>query len=222
MAQKKHDGRKQRQRNRKGRGSAFAPTGLSTRLVGFADRFRIVHMYTNTVSLSPAAGVASYQSYRGNSVYDPDFSGVGTTAFAYSQASAVYNRYRVLASRIEVLASCTSGTLQIFLQASINNAPPVATLYTVGQRHVAMGGVSVGGPSVWKHTAVARTAQVFGVPQKQVLSEDDFAGIVGGNPNNVWYYHVVAYNPTAAGATLTLTVRVEYETVWSMPTNLAP
>lgn len=177
--------------------------------------------YASIVSLAPAAGTVSINSYRGNGVYDPDFTGVGTTAYTYSQLSALYNRYRVIGSRIFVNFTNTGTGVQThLLQASIANSPPT-TVQWFGGRHMARGTTSPGKPA-FTHIASARTAKIFGVPESQVMSEDDFAGLVGGNPNNVWYWHIGSYNPTAAATTGTVDVRIEYDVIWSMPLNIAP
>lgn len=213
---------KQRRNKRQAKGKQPSVSGLTTLNVGFPDRFRIKHAYGTYFIGAPAAGAQSWQSFRGNSVYDPDFSGAGTTAFSYTQASTIYNRYRVLSSRLVVEATNTGTTpLRFTVLAAIVNAPPAAS-FVPGQRHIAQGIVGTTGTVGWRHTAHARTSAIFGVPESQVLSEDDFAGVVGGNPNNVWYWHVVIFNPGAVAGACSVSIRVEYETVWSMPLALAP
>lgn len=197
-------------------------TGLSTVAVGFPDRFKIVQAYGTYFIGAPAAGAQSWNSFRGNSVFDPDFSGGGSTAFSFTQCAAIYNRYRVLGSRITLdVINSGSAPLRIALVATIANSPPTAS-YLPGQRHVAQGMIGTSGTVGWKHTAFARTASVFGVPESQVLSEDDFAGLSSGNPNNVWYWHVVMFNPSAVAGLCSVAVRIEYDVAWSMPLLLAP
>lgn len=225
MPQKKNaqrrQGRKakvQQSRNRK------QISGLTSFQVGFPDRFKIRHAYgTYQVSGALAAsGVYTY-SFRGNSVYDPDFSGVGTTAFSYTQCSALYNRYRVIASKLTFELIDTGTTpLQVVLTASISNSPPGAWPQIVGGRHIAKGAVATGGPINWDHTASATTAKIFGVPNSQVMSEDDFAGLVGSNPNNVWYWHISVWNTGSVAGNFVYSVRIEYDTFWSMPLPLVP
>jgi len=194
--------------------------GLSSIPLGLGDTFLTDMPYGAALTLSPAAATYAYTSFRGNSVYDPDYTNIGYTAFHYSKLSTLYNRYRVLSSTIEVTAVNT-GTVpvNVYLVATINNAPP-DQLAILGARHYANGVTAPGGPVFWKHTAGASTAQIFGVPEAQVKSEDDYAGLVGGNPNNVWYWHCSAYNSAAAAGVVTFNVRIVYKVLWSMP--LAP
>lgn len=214
----KQNKRSKRQKKQKSPGV----TGLTTVKLGMPDRLMTTMSYGTYILGAPAAGAQSWNSFRGNSVYDPDFSGGGTTAFTYSQLSLIYNRYRVLGSRIVVeITNYGTVPLRCAIVASITNTPPTASLLP-GQRHVAQGMIGTTGTVGWKHVASARTARIFGVPEKQVLAEDDFAGLVGGNPNNVWYWHLVFFNPGAAAGACNVSVRIEYDVAWSMPLLLAP
>ncbi len=198
-------------------------SGLTTVRLGLPDRFHVTHTYGANFQLAPAAGNWARQTMRGNSVYDPDFTGVGTTAFAFTQVSALYYRYRVLASKLTVDFMNTGNVpLVVSIQATIANSPPVSA-NLIGARHMNERVIAPGGMASWKQVASARTAKIFGVPEAQVLSEDDFTGLVSSNPNNVWYWHLVATNNFGAVAgSCVVNVRLEYETLWSMPFDLAP
>jgi hypothetical protein len=222
-------GRRNKNKNNQGAKGGSRPKpgigfrGLTTVREGFPDRFKTKQVFGYYQILAPAAGNRASYSFRGNSVYDPDFTGAGSTAFTYTQLSALYNRYRVISSKITIEAF-NQGTvpLIIVLGASISNSLP-STDRTLGLRHMAQSTIVPGGPANWKHTAAAGTAAVFGVPLSQVMSEDDFAGLIGGNPNNVWYWHLQAQNLNGATAgSVLITVRLEYEAIWSMPLDLAP
>jgi len=221
MGKGKHN-KNRSKKSRKQQAKGGGVSGLTTVRMGLPDRFMTTMVYGTYLIQPTVAGAQVWNSYRGNSVFDPDFSGAGTTAFTYTQLSAVYNRYRVLSSRaiVEVI---NSGTVpcRIALMATIDNAPPVAT-YVIGQRHIAQGMIGTTGTVGWKHTATATTAAIFGVPKAQVMAEDDFAGLVGGNPNNGWYWHVVFFNPGAVAGAVNLSIRIEYTVAWSMPLLIAP
>ncbi len=218
-AMSKKDQRKSRKR---GKQISKLFSGLTDLRVGFPDRFRVTMPYGTYQLLVPGAGSISTYTFRGNSVFDPDFAVGGTTADCYTQLSTLYNRYRVLSSRIHVHASNT-GTVPVtnFIVAGIVNSPGNA-VQQLQARHMAQGTCAPGGPVSWTHAATATTHKIFGVPKAQVLAEDDFAGLVGGNPNNVWYWHISTYNLGGVAGAVNLQVRIEYEVVWSMPLALAP
>lgn len=222
-----NNNRRRRQRSRRGgqgqRASSGALVsskkayGLTSNPVGLTDQFTTDMPYGAAFAINVAASSAAYYSWRGNSVYDPDYTGVGYTAFHYSKISLLYNRYRVLSSQVELAvmntgaAGCTA-----YLIATIVNGPPGVN-QMLGSKHVAFSQLVPGGPATWKHKAGMTTHEVFGVPASQVISEDDFAGLVGGNPNNAWYWHVYFVNNTATATTVEINLRINYKTRWSMP-----
>lgn len=218
MAKGKKNGNNKRRQKKVRASRGF--TGLSNDIVGLGDRFRTVMPFSSYISFAPAAGSQTAYLFRGNSVYDPDFSGSGSVAGLYPQLSVLYNRYRVLSSKIMV-DFCNTGTVPVrcMIMASNNNTAPSA-FYSPFQRHFAIGDCAPGGPISWKHVSSAETRAVLGVPKAQVMAEDDYAGIVGGNPNNVWYWMVIVYNPAPAAGQLTVTVRIDYTTIWSMPLTI--
>lgn len=217
MAQKKG---KQSKRSKKAGSPPLA--GLTNVRIGFADRFHSVMPYGTYQQFVPGAGSLTTYSFRGNSVYDPDFTGGGTVAIGYAQLSTLYNRFRVVGSKITVKAA-NSGTSPVtcFIIASPTNSPGNAVSQMMA-RHMAQGTCSPGGPIEWCHTARASTAAIFGVPSSQVTSEDDFAGLVSANPNNVWYWHVSLFNIGTVAGAMNVQVRIDYDTYWSMPLNAGP
>jgi len=216
-----------RRGNRRGKGGQRASSGaivnprtmygLTSNSDGIADSFTTDMPYGAAFAINVAAGAAAYYSWRGNSVYDPDYTGVGYTAFHYSKISLLYNRYRVLSSQLEVaLMNTGASACTAYIIATIVNGPPGVN-QLLGSKHMSFAQLVPGGPATWKHRAGMTTHQVFGVPKTQVLSEDDFAGLVGGNPNNVWYWHLYFVNNTAVATTVEINLRLNMKTKWSMP-----
>lgn len=198
-------------------------SGLSRRVVGLPDRMRLTMPYGSEGLISPAAGSYAVQSFRGNSVYDPDFSGTGTTAFLYTQMTALYYKYRVLGIRAEVnfLDSATAPLTVGVLVSNQNTVPSMP--YLIGARHCWRMILAPGGPQTCKHTISATTGAVYGVTEKVVRSEDDFTAVAGTNPNNTWWLHLFIDNTiSAAPGYAAYSLRVEYDVEWSIPLNLAP
>lgn len=195
--------------------------GLANANDGIKDTMTVYMPYGAAFSLSIAAGSAATYSWRGNSVYDPDYTGIGISAYHYAKFSLMYNRYRVTSSALEVSTMVTgTGAVTAYLIATIANAPPGLN-QLLASKHVAYAQLCPGGPATWKHKAGMPTNVVFGVPMVQVRSEDDFAGLVGGNPNNVWYWHMYFVNNTAVATTVEIYMRILYKTLWSMPLSVS-
>jgi hypothetical protein len=178
--------------------------------------------FASAFTLSVLAGAVTTQVFRANSVYDPDYGGAGTTVAAYDQAAAVYGRYRVTHFQAELEYLNTSAQ-PVFVFAVGTPEITVGTSYSVitAQRNVwSKALASKDGEACEKHTVSFPISKIFGVPPSQVLSEDDFAGLVGANPNNQVFLHAGCYNPTGTTASVVLRVRFTYHTVWSLPVDL--
>jgi len=61
--------------------------------------------YVEQVSINPGIGSTSGYAYRANSIYDPNYSGVGHQPMGHDQWANFYNHYVVIGSRIKVTAT---------------------------------------------------------------------------------------------------------------------
>jgi hypothetical protein len=185
--------------------------------------FRGKMFYNTVLALAPAAGGATANVFRLNSVFDPDFTGAGSTVVGYTQISALYGRYRVLAAKVFVEFVNVSSTIPLTVFITLN---PVTTVGVniatiLAQRRVWTRGIGTcTGSCTVSHTCGGPVGALYGVPERQVRDEDDFAALVGGNPNNGVYAHVGAYADGAAAGSLTIHVRIEYDVVWSLPLEM--
>ena len=68
---------------------------------GFPPLMKVDLHYESLVTLMPGAAVASYV-FRGNSLFDPDYTGTGHQPRYYDQLTPIYGRYKVLRSAITV------------------------------------------------------------------------------------------------------------------------
>lgn len=60
--------------------------------------------YSQNINLNAAGGAYIEQIFRGNSIQDPDFSGVGGQPLGHDQWAAFYNKYQVMGSKITIRA----------------------------------------------------------------------------------------------------------------------
>jgi len=73
-------------------------------------RARLKMQYAHTVVFGDGAVTMENQVYRLNSVWDPDFTGTGVTATGYSTFAALYGRYFVHGSEVQVTMSVRDTT----------------------------------------------------------------------------------------------------------------
>jgi len=214
--------KQQRKQNRKQKKSKRREARLS----GFTNTrsilpamFRGPMYYDTTITIAVAAGALAVNVWRLNSVFDPDLTNVGTSVAGYAALSGLYGRYRVLAAKLH-LTYLNQGTVPLEAFAAVNSVNTIGVNYATAraQRHVYSVGLSSSqGVGTKEHRAKVPIHSVYGVPRAQVRNEDDFAAVSGTNPNNVVYLHAGAYSPTASATTVIVTVRIEFDTVWSLP-----
>jgi hypothetical protein len=210
-------------KNRRGKRKGGGIVGLTPGNQLFPPRFTGNMVYVQAYTLSIVAGAVTTQTFRANSVYDPDYGGAGTTVAGYTQPAALYGRYRVSHFTADVEFLNTSAQ-PVYVYAVGTPEVTIGTSFAVltAQRNIWTKAIaSKDGAAMVKHKVSFPISRIYGVPKSQVMMEDDFAGLVGGNPNNQVFFHCGVYNPTASAASVILRVRFTYRTVWSLPTDLA-
>jgi hypothetical protein len=173
--------------------------------------------YGRTFTFPTAAITMVLTTLRLNSIYDPDYSGAGTSAASYSEASAIYGRYRVFEAIVEADAGIDSGNSMQFLAcASCDNTLGTDPNRVLAQRHVVSRAVMPGGNAVRQRMTIP-IHKLYGVPKQQVMAEDDFAAPMGANPNNQLFMHIGFWNPGVTVTTGFVSVRIGYKVKLSIP-----
>ena len=114
----RRNNRKRRRRNK--RYNRYPRIGTATSLSVLApDRMRVKLMYSDTVIQSGLGGALSEQTYRGNSLFDPDKTGVGLQPVGHDQWSNFYGKYRVLSSSIKCQFVPPTSGLTAFVNACV-------------------------------------------------------------------------------------------------------
>jgi len=75
----------------KGLGQAYDP---------FPSQIKCIMRYSQVVTLNPGYALIARQVFRCNSIYDPDYSGLGHQPYGHDQYQSLYNQYQVLESVI--------------------------------------------------------------------------------------------------------------------------
>lgn len=76
-------------------------TGLSYHDRGFPDRLRTNLVYGDVLTLTSTAGSRAVNTFRLNSLFDPDYTQTGHQPQWYDQYTAIYGQYRVLGAKIK-------------------------------------------------------------------------------------------------------------------------
>lgn len=189
---------------------------------GIADCHKVALSYGTYVNFAPTSGALSNQQYSGNSLFDPDVSGVGSQPYWFDQWAAMYGKYRVVKSRIELeLVNTGSVHVDVCLVPTVGS-PTDTSIYNISEwkyaRKVPLA-INTGGPSVRNVTMTMKTEKVFGLSKTQMFDEDGYAADYTTNPAFRWYWQVFAQ--TVGGLTttpaVTIGVRVTYYAIMFAP-----
>lgn len=225
MAKGKKQGKSRKSRPRKTVRQTSGFTGPNTVIPHLSFGPRVTKetlAYADTRDLTEAAaGVGAYYIFRLNSIYDPDFTGVGNTAYGYSVMSNLWSKYRVLRTRVVIDFSNVTGGLQITgLSAGLNSTlAALPRAWPVQPRTVSrvIRGAGGGTTCVAHFDMTYDLAKVIGVTKQQYKNENDYAGIFGSNPNYSLFLIVWNAGKTAVAETSTMTARIFYETEFYGP-----
>lgn len=181
-----------------------APVNLGT---GVPAALRMGFSFTRTVVLGTTLGVPVDYVFRGNSLYDPDFTGVGAQPLYFDQMLAIYNHFSVRGCAIEVEFQSVDNVnplICVIYPSKVSSAAPTSTnvsqLMQVPGAVVAPLSVRGGGKDSVKVKAYFTTSTFF---PDYSFSAPDFRGSAGSNPPAAgsWFWHVVTYNADAGSQT---------------------
>lgn len=182
-------------------------SGKTKALTGFPQRMTVALPYVVSLRAAPASfGVD--QTFRMNSCFDPDFSGVGHQPRGWDQWSAVYNQYRVGRVDFNILVR-NRGDHGIICRALANNES--AALFTDGTlaefaNQTYLGSNSSNTPPIQRKLRYY-SHKTLGKTWRQYISDENTAALVTTNPTEEGYVHFIMQNIDQTDAT----IDVEYE-----------
>ena len=182
---------------------------------GFPDSEVATIRYSDEITISAGAAYGQY-TYRGNSCFDPDETGIGHQPMYYDQYAAVYSKYKVVASRMTV----TSANYNAVASATIVLVPS-SEIVTITSYSIAMEqpyakrtellpiSTRAGVRSSVKSSM--STARMLGLTPAQLASED-YSALTGATPISVWYWNIACFDSSAVS--IRAVVDIEYKVIF--------
>jgi len=174
-------------------------------------------------------GVATYlvSTFRGNSIFDPQAAvGGGSPTYA-AQWAAFYTKYKVLSSRIHLDANNEDAAHTIV--GVIARAPDVAAVGSAAEAqqltYETDHGKQLWLPNTateWKQTTLDMERTTDQMVGPALRGESGLTALCGANPAIEWDWDVVVFNQdtASAGATVHVTVVIDYTVQYFAPTNV--
>lgn len=180
--------------------------------------------YATSASLScSAVGVVTGRVYSANGLFDPDVTGVGHQPMGFDQMMLSYDHYYVTASKIEVLfknISATTINVAIRTDADTVITSSADTLLESGMLLTeTLEAKSTYGSAKRLQSAIS-IRKFQGVDD--VLDVVELRGTVAANPVEGSFFHVVCWDPTLNGGTVSVEVVMEFTATFTEPRMITP
>lgn len=211
QANKKNGKNKRQARNSGVTIPLYSTTGAPAR--------REVLAYHSTANLTePAAYTGTYYTFRLNSIYDPDFTGSGSTYLGYASKSNLYGAYRVISTRVRVrFFGNTAGAAVVGLMFGANSTfASNANTWPIQPNscNKILCGNTGTSHSIVTFDLTHKMSKLSGVTEREFLTDMDFRSDFGSSPLKAVYVTLWIQGQSAASASinyeLTLSSLVEF------------
>lgn len=138
--------------------------------------------------------------FRGNSLFDPDFTSSGLQPTGFDQLAAFYDRYKVYSCSCSLtMVNNSSEVAQFVLVPIVETSTPSSSIsidqaLPYAKQRVLSG--NLGTPIVNIYSSMM-TKTIRG----ENIQDDDYSALVSSNPSKQWHYHLSAQAvPSSANA----------------------
>ena len=176
------------------------------------DAILVKMRYPQGILLSGGAGFAG-NVFRGNSLFDPDLTGVGNQPFGFDEWKNLYNRYQVYASSCKVVArsnqSTASGLAMLAIVPQLESVLPLDGYDELGEaraRKRMLAPLEAGNATYLKNYISVR--KIFGNSPAQA-NDLTYSATPSLNPVSQFFWHIFVQQVTNVLATVDTQIYVE-------------
>jgi len=173
----------------------------SNRPTGIPDTMQLKMKYTSAIDITDA-GAGGVYVFRGNSIYDPDYTSTGGQPTSRDEWAAFYNYYRVRASKIRTsfvsLSNLASTSAMIAIIPSLSVPTTTISPLTIVDQPYArykIIGQGDGSNNATYLNNYMSTQKMFG----RTIQDNDFVGLMSNLPLNEWYWGIKLTNMVSGG-----------------------
>lgn len=174
--------------------------------------------YIQMITLTSTAGVPSIYVFRGNSLFDPDYTSTGHQPYGFDQYASLYANYYVAGSKIKITPQDTVGAPTMITVLPYTAAtPPTGT--SSGAQWMAEVPYAKHCFSLYNYRTSLKsymsTGKLFGYTAQEVNDDKDFWAYSSNNPGTQFYWIIAAnYVSSAANSSTVCTVEITYYAKW--------
>lgn len=187
-------------------------------LTPFPDSKLVKHIYCDNIQLPAAAvGTKSLYQFRCNSLYDPDYTGVGHQPMYFDEMAAKYFKYQVVKASIRVWVEPTSTVpeiISLFMDRDVDVPGTIDGQMEQHKDQVVLGSnrnhpIRLSG--WWDGPAAAK------IDKKAFLGHEAWRSQTNTNPTQECFWHIVRWGLNAGDAlpALDCKVSITYYAAWT-------
>lgn len=188
---------------------------ISRTMNPFPTNYMCQLRYSQVLPIAFSAGGWGYQRFRLNSLYDPDYSGVGHQPRGFDQLTPIYNKYLVLSAKYKIKFWQTSG-VDAYVGFTVRkdaSAPTVFEDWTEGQYGSSVVLKSDDNRVHYKKRAISMK-KFFG--KRMRLTDDDACVDYTSNPTDICNLVIGANDVSLSSAgSITCEVEIVYTAVFT-------
>lgn len=172
-------------------------------------------IYTQKGNLiAPGLNVATGNTWRADSLFDPDFTGVGGQPVSFDQLAEIYERYVVWKTEYKIVMVNQNNARDLVVGVFISDAPPTL----LDEQRMIQNGMcdwtllerQGGSASRATFTGTIDLPKLHGMTKKAYMDDDVHQALVNDNPSDGAYLTIFTNN-LDPGSSLTTEYRYELE-----------
>lgn len=164
------------------------------------DRMNVKLAYSDIQQMTSTATANTF-IVRGNSCFDPDFTGAGHQPRAYDQWAAFYNSYVVLSSTLELVPVCLTASVIVALYPKTDTTADVSVKTVLERPRMKYRTLQAGGNPSTRFTSTSSSMAILGIDKTEIFDDQYSAGTTG-NPTQQWFWSVTTQHPDVASTAL--------------------
>lgn len=167
--------------------------------------------FNQTGTQATNAAVQIARIFRGNSVYDPDYTGAGSQPMGYDEWSRFYDFVHVLGSSIKItVMSACDVPVQIGVYPALDVSGSSATSLREIPYCKTSDGYAYGvqGNQWCRLKNYMSTAKIYGISKQEVKDNGNYGHSTATNPVSQWFWHVESQT---FGSSVPVTNAVNYD-----------
>lgn len=196
---------------------------------GFPLRKYVTLRYAQQINLTPSVGGANHL-FRLNSLYDPDYTGVGHQPLGYDQWTTIYDKYAVRRARIKIteVTDSTGSNTPCYTFIGIRHKPTGTP--TSGEEAMEnpdysdfmLSGMNEGANGNPRKKVLVQEVDIVKFLNRGNIDDSDLLTTVSTNPVNEVYADIntLPINGNTAG-TMHFVVEIEFDVIFQQPKALA-